>query len=151
MGFLKEFKEFALKGNVMDLAVGVIIGGAFGKIVSALVEDIIMPPISLLIGEKGFTNEYIPLSGPVREALAADSGLSLEAAKKLGAVFAWGDFLTVVINFLILAFIIFLMVKGMNRLKRQPEAAPEIPAAPSPQEQLLQEIRDELRKQNKSL
>jgi|SRR5690606_8260472 len=151
MSFFKEFREFALKGNVMDLAVGVIIGGAFGRIVSALVEDIIMPPISLLIGEKGFTNEYLPLSAPVREALAANPVLPLEEAKKLGAVFAWGDFLTVSINFLILAFIIFLMVKGMNRLKRKPEAAPEIPAAPSPQEQLLQEIRDELRKQNRSL
>jgi len=148
MGFAKEFREFALKGNVMDLAVGVIIGGAFGNIVNALVTDIIMPPISLLIGERGFTNEYLPLSGPVRNALTANPGLSLEEARKMGAVLAWGDFLTIVINFLILAFIIFLMVKGMNRLKRQPEAAPEVPAAPSPQEQLLMEIRDELKKGN---
>ena len=148
MSFTKEFKEFALKGNVMDLAVGVIIGGAFGKIVSAMVEDIIMPPISLLIGQKGFTNEYFPLSQPVRDAMAVNPSLSLEEARKLGAVLAWGDFLTIVINFLILAFIIFLMVKGMNRLKRQPEAAPAVPAAPSSQEQLLMDIREELRKQN---
>lgn len=146
MSFLKEFKEFALKGNVMDLAVGVIIGGAFGKIVSALVEDIIMPPISLLIGDKGFTNEYFPLSQSVRDAVATNPALSLEEARKVGAVFAWGDFLTVTINFLILAFVIFMMVKGMNNLKRQPEATPKVPAAPSPQEQLLMEIRDELRK-----
>ncbi len=148
MSFIKEFREFALKGNVMDLAVGVIIGGAFGNIVNALVNDIIMPPISLLIGEKGFTNEYMPLSEPVRQAVSVNAGLSLEEARKLGAVLAWGDFLTVLINFLILAFIIFLMVKGMNRLKRKPEEAPAVPAAPSPQEQLLMDIREELRKQN---
>lgn len=146
MGFVKEFKAFALKGNVMDLAIGVIIGSAFGKIVTALVEDIIMPPISLLIGKKGFINEFIPLSKPVKEAVAANPALSLEEAKKLGAVLAWGDFLTVVINFLILAFIIFLMVKGINNLKKTPEETPAMPAAPTPQEQLLMEIRDELKK-----
>jgi large conductance mechanosensitive channel len=148
MGFFKEFKEFALKGNVMDLAVGVIIGGAFGKIVTALVEDIIMPPVSLLIGKKGFVNEYIPLSQPVREAWKANHSLSLEEARKLGSVFAWGDFLTVVINFLILAFIIFLMVKAVNNLRRKPEETPPVPAAPSPQETLLMEIRDELKRRN---
>lgn len=148
MGFVKEFREFALKGNVMDLAVGVIIGGAFGTIVNALVNDIIMPPVSLLIGDKGFSNFYLALSEPVREAVAANPALSLDEAKKLGAVLAWGNFLTVVINFLILAFVIFLMVKAINRVKRQPEAAPEVPAAPSPQEQLLMDIRDELRKRN---
>ena len=148
MGFLKEFKEFALKGNVMDLAVGVIIGGAFGKIVTALVEDVIMPPISLLIGQKGFVNEYIPLSKPVRDAWNANHGLSLEEARKLGSVFAWGDFVTVVINFLILAFIIFLMVKAVNNLRRKPEETPPVPAAPSPQEKLLMEIRDELKRRN---
>ncbi|MBS1782369.1 MAG: large conductance mechanosensitive channel protein MscL [Bacteroidetes bacterium] len=148
MSFVKEFKEFALKGNVMDLAVGVIIGGAFGKIVSAMVEDIIMPPISLLIGQKGFTNEYLALGEPVRKAVETNPTLSLEDAKKLGAVLAWGDFLTIVINFAILAFIIFLMVKGMNRMKREPEAAPAAAPAPTPQEQLLAEIRDELKKQN---
>ncbi|HRO42368.1 MAG TPA: large conductance mechanosensitive channel protein MscL [Flavipsychrobacter sp.] len=151
MGFVKEFREFALKGNVMDLAVGVIIGGAFGTIVNSLVNDVIMPPIGLLIGDKGFANFYLALSQPVRDAVVANPTLSLEEAKKLGAVIAWGNFLTVVINFMILAFIIFLMVKGMNRLKRQPEAAPEVPAAPSPQEQLLMDIRDELRKQNSGM
>lgn len=153
MGFTKEFREFALKGNVMDLAVGVIIGGAFGTIVDALVKDIIMPPISLMIGDKGFTNYYLPVSDPVREALAANPALSLEEARKLGAVIAWGDFITVVINFLILAFVIFLMVKGMNRLKREPEVAttPSTPPPPSPQEQLLMDIREELRKQNAGL
>ena len=151
MGFMKEFREFALKGNVMDLAVGVIIGGAFGTIVNSMVTDIIMPPISLLIGEKGFTNQYFPLSQPVRDAVAANPALSLEEARKLGSVLAWGNFLTVVINFVILAFIIFSMVKAMNRLKRQPETAPEVPAAPSPQEQLLMEIRDELRKRNSGM
>jgi len=148
MGFAKEFREFALKGNVMDLAVGVIIGGAFGTIVNALVNDIIMPPVSLLIGDKGFSNFYLALSEPVRDAVAANPALSLEEAKKLGAVLAWGNFLTVVINFLILAFVIFLMVKAINRVKRQPEPAPEAPPAPSPQEQLLMDIRDELRKRN---
>lgn len=152
MGFIREFKEFALKGNVMDLAVGVIIGGAFGKIVSALVDDIIMPPISLLIGDKGFTNEYIAISQPVKDALSSNPSMSLDEARKLGAVFAWGDFVTVVINFMILAFIIFLMIKGMNRLKNEePEATPAVPAAPSPQEQLLMDIREELRKQNSGM
>ncbi len=148
MGFAKEFKEFALKGNVMDLAVGVIIGGAFGTIVDALVKDIIMPPVSLLIGERGFTNQFVPLSQPVRDAVAANPGLTLEEARKAGAVLAWGDFVTVIINFIILAFIIFMMVKAMNRLKSKPEEAPAAPAAPSPQEQLLMDIREELRKQN---
>lgn len=147
MGFFKEFKEFAIKGNVVDLAVGVIIGGAFGKIVTALVDDIIMPPISLLIGEKGFTNEFTPLSKSVKDALAANPALSLEDAKKLGAVLAWGDFVTVVINFLILAFIIFLMVKAINSMKRKEEAAPAAPAGPSTTDQLLMEIRDSLKKQ----
>lgn len=148
MSFIKEFKEFAVKGNVMDLAVGVIIGGAFGKIVTALVEDIIMPPVSLIIGDKGFVNEFIPLSTTVKDAVASNPSLSLDEAKKLGAVLAWGDFLTVLLNFIILAFIIFLMVKGMNSLKRKQEEAPATPAPPTPQEQLLMEIRDELKKKN---
>lgn len=148
MSFIKEFKEFAVKGNVMDLAVGVIIGGAFGKIVTALVEDIIMPPVSLVIGDKGFVNSFLPLSKPVREAVNANPALSLEDAKKLGAVLAWGDFVTVLLNFIILAFIIFLMVKGMNQLKRKQEEIPTVPAPPTTQEQLLIEIRDELKKKN---
>ncbi|QPH39739.1 large conductance mechanosensitive channel protein MscL [Pedobacter endophyticus] len=145
MGFIKEFKEFAIKGNVIDLAVGVIIGGAFGKIVQSLVNDLIMPPISLLIGDKGFTNFYLPLNDKVKTAFRANPDLSLEDAKKLGPVFAWGNFITEVINFLILAFIIFLMVKAINALKRREEAAPSAPPAPTKEEVLLTEIRDLLK------
>ncbi|WP_443946461.1 large conductance mechanosensitive channel protein MscL [Pedobacter sp. AW1-32] len=145
MGFVKEFKEFAIKGNVVDLAVGVIIGGAFGKIVQSLVNDLIMPPISLLIGDKGFVNFYVPLNAKVSEAYSANPNLSLEEAKKIGPVFAWGNFATEVINFFILAFIIFLMVKGINALKRKQEAAPAAPAAPTKEEVLLTEIRDLLK------
>ena len=145
MGFVKEFKEFAIKGNVIDLAVGVIIGGAFGKIVTSLVNDLIMPPISLLIGDKGFTNFYIPLNAKVRDFVASNPNASLEDAKKAGPVFAWGNFATEVINFFILAFIIFLMVKAINRMKRKEEAAPSVPAAPSKEQVLLSEIRDLLK------
>lgn len=145
MGFVKEFKEFAIKGNVIDLAVGVIIGGAFGKIVTSLVNDLIMPPISLLIGDKGFTNFYIPLNGKVREFVASNPNASLEDAKKAGPVFAWGNFATEVINFFLLAFIIFLMVKAINRMKRKEEAAPSSPPAPSKEQVLLTEIRDLLK------
>jgi large conductance mechanosensitive channel len=139
MGFTKEFKEFALKGNVMDLAVGVIIGGAFGKIVDSIVNDLIMPIVGTFF-KSDFSNLYIPLSSKVPE------GLALADAKKLGPVFAWGNFLTVVINFIILAFIIFLMVKGMNRLKRKESEVPPSPPSPSSTDQLLMEIRDELKK-----
>lgn len=140
MGFLKEFKEFATKGNVMDLAVGVIIGGAFGKIVDSAVNDLIMPLIGIIF-QADFSNLYIPLSDKVT------TGLALEEAKKLGPVFAWGNFLTVTLNFIILAFIIFLMIKAMNRLRKQ-EEAPAEPPAPSSTDVLLAEIRDELRRRN---
>jgi large conductance mechanosensitive channel len=133
MGFLTEFKEFAVKGNVMDLAVGVIIGGAFGKIVDSLVGDVIMPVVSKLIGGLDFSNYFIPLAGQ-----AANIGLA--EAKKTGAVLAYGNFLTILINFIILAFIIFLMVKQMNKLKKD---AP--PAAPAEETTLLREIRDSLK------
>jgi large conductance mechanosensitive channel len=133
MGFLTEFKEFAVKGNVMDLAVGVIIGGAFGKIVDSLVGDVIMPVVSKLIGGLDFSNYFIPLAGQ-----AANIGLA--EAKKTGAVLAYGNFLTILINFIILAFIIFLMVKQMNKLKKD---AP--PAAPPEETTLLREIRDSLK------
>jgi len=140
MGFVKEFKEFAVKGNVMDLAVGVIIGGAFGKIVDSVVNDLIMPIVGIVF-KADFSNLYIPLSDAVKP------GLPLEEAKKLGPVFAWGNFITVVISFLILAFVIFLMVKGMNRLKRAEEPAPPpAPAEPSTTDKLLMEIRDSLKK-----
>lgn len=145
MSFVKEFKEFAVKGNVIDLAVGVIIGGAFGKIVTSLVNDLIMPPISLLIGDKGFVNFYIPLSAKVRDFVATNPTASLEDARKMGPVFAWGNFATEVINFLILAFIIFLMVKAINKMKRKQEEVPAPAPAPTQEQVLLTEIRDLLK------
>ncbi|GEO08966.1 large conductance mechanosensitive channel protein MscL [Segetibacter aerophilus] len=119
MSFSSEFKEFALKGNVMDLAVGVIIGAAFAKIVDSLVNDIIMPIAGLVVGPKGFVNSYLSLSPEVTAAKATNPTLSLEEARKLGNVLAWGNFITVVINFIILAIIIFMLVKAMNRLQRR--------------------------------
>ncbi|HEY9004998.1 large conductance mechanosensitive channel protein MscL [Ohtaekwangia sp.] len=136
---LKEFKEFALRGNVMDLAVGVIIGGAFGTIVNSIVNDLIMPLVGIAF-HADFSNLYIPLSEKV------PYGLPLVEAKKLGPVFAWGNFVTVVLNFVILAFIIFLMVKGMNSLKKKEESAPAPPAEPPADIKLLTEIRDLLKK-----
>jgi large conductance mechanosensitive channel len=134
MGFAKEFREFAVKGNVIDLAVGVIIGGAFGKIVDSLVGDLIMPVIGRVTGGLDFSNYFIPLAGQTATTLAE--------AKKQGAVFAYGNFLTVALNFVILAFIIFMMVKQINRLKHEAPA----PAATPEDVVLLREIRDELRK-----
>jgi large conductance mechanosensitive channel len=136
---MSEFKEFAVKGNVMDLAVGVIIGGAFGKIVGSLVDDVIMPIVSKIFGGLDFSNYFIPLAGQSEGVLAE--------AKKAGAVLAYGNFLTIVINFMILAFIIFMMVKQMNRLKREAPAAPPAPPAPPAEDVLLlREIRDALKK-----
>jgi large conductance mechanosensitive channel len=144
---LEEFREFALRGNVADLAVGVIIGAAFGKIVSALVSDIIMPPIAALVGNIDFTNLYLPLSEKVTrlQEKTPDMHLSLDAAQKAGPVLAWGDFVTITLNFLITAFCIFLLVKGMNALKRHEEAKPTLPPEPTAQEKLLTEIRDLLK------
>ncbi|MBI5270188.1 MAG: large conductance mechanosensitive channel protein MscL [Burkholderiales bacterium] len=139
MGFATEFKEFAMKGNVIDLAVGVIIGGAFGKIVDSMVADVIMPFVGMIFGGLDFSNYFIPLAGQTATTLAE--------AKKAGAVFAYGSFITVALNFLILAFIIFMMVRQINRLKRRQEA-PAAPAAPEPTPEdvlLLREIRDSLR------
>lgn len=139
MSFASEFKEFATKGNVVDLAVGVIIGGAFGKIVDSLVGDVIMPIVGKIFGGLDFSNYFIPLSGQTAATLAE--------AKKAGAVFAYGSFLTVVVNFMILAFIIFVMVKQINRLKKEaPPPPPAAPAAPPEDVVLLREIRDALRK-----
>jgi large conductance mechanosensitive channel len=149
MGFIKEFKEFAVKGNVIDLAVGVIIGGAFGKIVNSMVNDLIMPPISLLIGDKGFTNLFLPLNTEARKFLLAHPNASLEEVRKTGAVFAWGNFITEVINFIILAFIIFLMVKAINSLKRKQEIVAPVITPPSNEEILLSEIRDLLKSRPK--
>jgi len=136
MSFASEFKEFALKGNVMDLAVGVIIGGAFGKIVDSIVGDLIMPVVGKIFGGLDFNNYFIALSG--------QTATTLVEAKKAGAVLAYGSFLTVAINFIILAFIIFWMVKTMNRIKR--EAPPPAPPAPPEDVVLLREIRDELKR-----
>jgi len=137
MGFFSEFKEFATKGNVMDLAVGVIIGGAFGKIVDSLVGDVVMPVVGKVLGGLDFTNYFIPLSG--------QTATTLVEAKKAGAVLAYGNFITILVNFIILAFIIFLMVKQMNRLKREAPPPPPAPPAPTPEDVLLlREIRDAL-------
>ena len=144
MNMVKEFKEFAMRGNVVDLAVGVIIGGAFGKIVGSVIEDLIMPLVGKVVGNVDFSNLYLPLSEKISEAIHSAPGgaLALADARKIGPVFAYGSFITVLINFIILAFCIFLLIKGMNTLKRR-EVAP--PAAPTAQEKLLTEIRDILR------
>nr|WP_317175523.1 large conductance mechanosensitive channel protein MscL [Pontibacter beigongshangensis] len=139
MGMVKEFKEFAMRGNVMDLAIGIIIGAAFSAIVTSAVNDLFMPLVGKVVGDVDFSNLYVPLSDSV------PSGLALEEARKLGAVFAWGNFVTVLLNFLIIAFIIFLIVKGMNRLMRKKAKAPDVPPAPTKEEVLLTEIRDALR------
>jgi large conductance mechanosensitive channel len=135
---LKEFREFAMKGNVVDLAVGVIIGAAFGAIVTSLVGDIIMPIIGAVTGGLDFSNYYTPLSKAVTAGNLAD-------AKKQGAVLAWGNFLTLTLNFIIIAFVLFIVIRAMNSLKRKEEAAPA-PAKPTRQEELLAEIRDLLKK-----
>jgi large conductance mechanosensitive channel len=140
MGFTSEFKEFAMKGNVVDLAVGVIIGAAFGKIVDSAVKDLIMPVVNLVSGgQVDFSNKYLVLSGTV------PPGAGLAEAQKVANVFAWGNFLTITINFIILAFVIFVMVKQINRLKRaEPAAPPPPPPAPAEDVLLLREIRDAL-------
>ncbi|MBX3643656.1 MAG: large conductance mechanosensitive channel protein MscL [Rubrivivax sp.] len=138
MGFATEFKEFALKGNVMDLAVGVIIGGAFGKIVDSVVGDLIMPLVGKVLGGLDFNNYYIPLAG--------QTATNLADAKKAGAVFAYGSFITVALNFAILAFIIFIMVRQINKLRASTPPAPA-PEPVTPEDVvLLREIRDALKK-----
>jgi large conductance mechanosensitive channel len=141
MAMLEEFKKFAMKGNVIDLAVGVIIGGAFGRIVDSLVQDVIMPPVSKLFGGLDFANYYLPLNGQ-------HYGLPLAEARKAGAVLAYGNFLTILLNFLILAFVIFQMVRLMNRLRSPFNHKDESAAAPPPPPEdivLLREIRDALK------
>ena len=139
MGMMSEFKEFAMKGNVMDLAVGVIIGGAFGKIVDSLIKDIIMPIVGKILGNIDFSNMFVKLSdGP-----AGIPQTYAELSKAGVPLFAYGNFITVTINFLILAFVIFWMVKTMNRLKNE---APAVPAAPPEDTVLLREIRDALKR-----
>jgi large conductance mechanosensitive channel len=133
---LEEFKKFAMRGNVVDLAVAVVIGAAFGAVVNSLVGDIIMPSIGAVTGGFDFSNHFVPLSSKVTATALVD-------ARKQGAVLAWGNFLTLIINFLIIAFALFLVVKAINSLKK-PEPPPA-PAAPSREEQLLAEIRDALK------
>ncbi len=139
MSMIQEFKAFAIKGNVVDLAVAVIIGGAFGKIVDSVVQDLIMPLVGKLIGGLDFNNYYIPLNNQSTQ-------LTLAEAKKAGAVFAYGSFLTILINFLILAFIIFQMVRILQKAKRAEPASKVEEAAPSEEVLLLREIRDSLKK-----
>ncbi len=132
MGIVKEFKDFAMRSNVIDMAVGIIIGGAFGKIVSSLVNDVIMPPIGYLLGGVNFTDLKVTIS----EATAEKAAVTLN----------YGNFVQVVIDFIIIAFVIFLMIKGMNSMKKKKEEAPAAPPAPSKEQELLTEIRDLLKK-----
>ncbi|MBV8187260.1 MAG: large conductance mechanosensitive channel protein MscL [Alphaproteobacteria bacterium] len=136
---LQEFKKFAMRGNVVDLAIGVIIGAAFGKIIDSLVNDIIMPIIGRVTGGLDFTNYFVGLTP------AASQAPTYDAAKKAGAAIGYGSFITVSVNFLIIAWVLFLVVRGMNRMFRQEAAAPPPPAPPSKEEQLLAEIRDILK------
>ncbi|WP_323745000.1 large conductance mechanosensitive channel protein MscL [Noviherbaspirillum malthae] len=139
MGMLQEFKAFAIKGNVIDLAVGVIIGAAFGKIVDSMVQDVIMPVVGRVVGGLDFSNYYLPLNGQ-------GTAMTLAEAKKAGAVLAYGNFMTILLNFLILAFIIFQMVRLVNKARRK---EPEAEAAPVPTPEdivLLREIRDSLKR-----
>ena len=136
---LEEFKKFALKGNVVDLAVGVIIGAAFGAIVASMVADIIMPVIGAVTGGLDFSNYFTGLSKSVTATNLAD-------AKKQGAVLAWGNFLTLVFNFAIVAFVLFMVIRGMNKMKKEEAAAPATPPKPTREEELLTEIRDLLKK-----
>lgn len=139
MGMMQEFKEFAVKGSVVDLAVGVIIGAAFAKIVDSVVSDLILPLVGAVIGKLDFSNFFVVLG-----TVPAGTAMTLDALKKAGVpVFAYGNFITVAVNFAILAFIIFLMIKQINRLKKETPAAP---AAPPEDVVLLREIRDSLRK-----
>lgn len=144
MGFIKEFKEFAIKGNAFDLAVGVIIGGAFGKIVTSVIDDLVMPIVAAIAGKPDFSSIYFAM-GKGSELIPA--GATLAKAKELApdaAIFAYGNFITVAINFLLLAFVVFLMVKSINKMKKK--QADEPAAEPSSIDKLLMEIRDELKK-----
>jgi large conductance mechanosensitive channel len=151
MGFVKEFREFALKGNVLDMAVGVIIGAAFGGIVKSMIEDLIMPVVGLA-GKADFSNLYFPLNKKVADAAdaaaAAGTPLGLEGARKVGPVLAYGNFITIAINFVILAFCIFLVVKAFNMARKRFEAQQPAPAPAGPTEEvlLLRDIRDSLKR-----
>ena len=146
MGFVKELKEFAIKGNAFDLAVGVIIGGAFGKIVTSMIDDLIMPIVAAIVGKPDFSSIYFAM-GKGSENIPA--GSTLAKAKELApdaAIFAYGNFITVAINFILLAFVVFMLVKTINRMRKAEAETPAEPAAPTTTEQLLSEIRDELKK-----
>ena len=140
MGFVQEFKDFAVKGNAMDLAVGVIIGAAFGKIVTSVVDDLIMPIVGAIVGKPDFSSLYMVLADPSN---SVKPGMTLENARKIdgASIFAYGNFLTVGINFLLLALVVFLLVKGINKMKKE-KAVEVVPEGPSSTDQLLMEIRD---------
>ncbi len=143
MGFLQDFKAFAMRGNVMDLAVGVVIGGAFGKIVTAMVDDILMPVIGMATGGQKFDDKFMVL----KAAKDGDVYTSLAQAKEAGAnVFAYGHFIQTIVDFLIIAFCIFMVVRAMARMQKQKEEAPAAPAEPTSTDKLLMEIRDALKK-----
>jgi len=139
MGIIREFKQFAIKGNAIDLAIGIIIGVAFGKVVSSIVNDIIMPPISILLGKVDFSGMFLDLSGKGYATLA-------EARAAGTPVLAFGAFINTIIEFVIIAFVIFLIVKQMNKMKRKEEEKPSVPAKPTKEEEILSEIRDILKK-----
>lgn len=145
MGFIKEFQEFAVKGNVMDMAVGVIIGGAFGKIVASLVNDIIMPPLGLITGN-GFTDLKLVLK-PATAAITDASG-NVVTPEVAEVALNYGNFIQNTVDFIIIAFVIFLLIKGMNSLRKKEEPAPAAPAEDPVDIALLKEIRDELKKRN---
>lgn len=146
MGFVQEFKEFAVKGNAFDLAVGVIIGGAFGKIVTSIVDDLIMPIVAAFVGKPDFSNLYIAMG---KDSELIKAGMALAEAKEIApeaAIFAYGNFITVLVNFILLAFIVFLLVKSINKMKKEtPEENPEEAPVPTTEETLLTEIRDLLK------
>jgi large conductance mechanosensitive channel len=143
MGMLKEFKEFALKGNLVDMAIAFVMGGAFGKVTAAFIDGLVMPLVGMIQG-KDFNNLYIGLNEASKQA--AVTGLPLAKAKEVGPVFAYGEFITVAIQFLIVAFVMFMVIKAMNAAKKKQEAAPAAPPAPTATETLLAEIRDALKK-----
>ncbi|MCO5247388.1 MAG: large conductance mechanosensitive channel protein MscL [Chitinophagales bacterium] len=142
MGMIDEFKEFAIKGNAIDMAVGVIIGGAFGTIITSIIDDLIMPIVGAIVGKPDFSSLYLVLKGSV------EPGSTLEQARAAGdaTIFAYGNFITVAINFFLLALVVFLMVKSINSMKKKEAAAPAAPPTPSNEEVLLGEIRDLLKK-----
>jgi large conductance mechanosensitive channel len=143
MGMLKEFKEFALKGNLVDMAIAFVMGGAFGKVVSAFIDGMVMPLVGMIQG-KDFNNLYVGLNEATQQASA--NGVSLEKAKEVGPVFAYGQFITVAIQFIIVAFVMFMVIKAMNKMKKKQEEAPAAPPEPSSTDKLLAEIRDALKK-----